>query len=114
MAAVLRPAFVGGDVLVGGVLVGAGVVGLLLGGTFLVLAEDVEGLAEGEETYGNFVDDLESASRRRALAVGCFVAGGALIVGGAVRYTLAGGDDWQASAVISDDGAALVITGGLP
>jgi tetratricopeptide (TPR) repeat protein len=99
----------------GGLLVGAGAAGLLLGTTFYILAENVESLADREPSYGVFVDDLESANRRRRLSLGCFIAGGALMAGGVLRYTLVGGESpVQASAAVTGDGATLVISGVLP
>lgn len=70
----------------GGALAASGVLGLAVGATFLILGERDIRAANDATTLGE-LDDLGGKGRReRWIGAGCALAGGALAVGGAVRY----------------------------
>lgn len=76
---------------IGGALVGAGVIGLGVGGYFLVAAKGADSDAKSATNYFDaqrFTDDAESKGKLGVIAT---LAGGALIAGGVVRYLTHGG-----------------------
>jgi hypothetical protein len=72
----------------GGVLAGAGVIGLAGGVTFLVLGEhDISG-ANGATTVARLQSDAANGERERTIGTISAVAGGAFAIAAVVRYAL--------------------------
>lgn len=74
----------------GGVLVGAGATSLAVGAGFFVASVRSEDAAEAAGTLPDFADELDEARTRRLVSQVAFAAGGALVIGGVVRYILRG------------------------
>ena len=78
---------------VGGVLVGAGVIGLGVGSVFLVQARAADQDQAGAMTYGEFQALEDRAQSRGKLGVGLLIGGGVLVTAGVVWYATRGGGE---------------------
>jgi tetratricopeptide (TPR) repeat protein len=72
----------------GGVLAGAGLVGLASGVTYLVLAERDVAAANSATTVARLQSQAATVDHDRTIGTVAAVAGGALAIGAVVRYTL--------------------------
>ncbi|TMQ02483.1 MAG: tetratricopeptide repeat-containing protein [Deltaproteobacteria bacterium] len=72
----------------GGVLAGAGVLGLGVGTTYLILSDKNLARANQGPVLGDAERLTDSASRDRQIGAWCLVGGGALAVGAIARYAL--------------------------
>jgi hypothetical protein len=74
--------------LTGGLLVGAGAIGLATGGLFLWWAHDQQESARRARVYEEVVDHTQKAETRQWIAVGALAAGTGLMAAGILRYVL--------------------------
>jgi hypothetical protein len=81
---------------IGGALVGAGVVGLGVGAALLVSASVADDDKLTAATYGEYKVLDDRAESRGRFGVIATAVGGALVLGGIVRYALRGGDEQRA------------------
>ena len=70
------------------VVAGVGVVGLVAGGVFGILAKGKESDAQGQQTQLAAIHDRDSGSTLATVANVSFIAGGVLVVAGAVWWAL--------------------------
>jgi hypothetical protein len=70
----------------GAVLVGAGVVGLAVGGGFLAASFSARPSNEGGLGFDEYASRYETAERRLTIGIAALSAGGALATGGLARY----------------------------
>jgi hypothetical protein len=96
----------------GGVLVGVGIAGGVTGVLLYRKASSDIDAAPGATNYGNSEDLVERAESRRKLATIAGVAGGALVIGGIIRYVTAGGREQRGVAIVPTSGGAAVTLGG--
>ena len=89
---------------IGDVLTGAGIVSLGVGAYFLVSARSAE--QRSLENYTNFEDEQAKAASRGKIGVITTIAGGALLVGGIVRYVTRskGTERTQVTGWVTPDG----------
>jgi hypothetical protein len=73
------------DVL-GDVLVGAGIVGLAIGGIEFAASSSAADAAGAATTYGDYQSNIEDAQSKRTIAIIGLSAGSALVIGGIIRY----------------------------
>lgn len=73
---------------VGGVLVGVGVVGVGVGAGLLGVAGSRAGKADEQDTYTGYLDERDGATKLRNGGAVALSIGGALVLGGVVRYLL--------------------------
>lgn len=73
---------------VGGALAGAGVVGTVVGGALLGVGRSTAADADQAATHGDYQDDVDRATRLRNGGAATLAIGGALLVAGAIRYTI--------------------------
>ena len=98
---------------VGGALVGVGVVGLGVGGYFLVSARSLDSDKDTAPNYGEFQRLEDKADSRGRLGVIAVAGGGALLVAGIVWYATRGGGErpTQVSGWVTPGGGGLVAAG---
>jgi len=94
----------------GGGLVGVGVLGVAAGATFLVLGSAAESDADSAPDYMAFDRAATTARRDHTIGVVGLAAGGALILGGVVRY-LTRSDEVEVAASVAATGGSLTIAG---
>jgi tetratricopeptide (TPR) repeat protein len=98
------------DVL-GGVLVGAGAVGLGVGATFWVMSGKRGDEAASAATYADYERAVHDGEQQRTIGIVGLAAGGALVVGGVLRYALHGGGTERVPDVaIAPHGDGAVVT----
>lgn len=73
---------------VGGALMGSGALFTAAGIGLIVSAEAAENRAENIRVHGEYEDALDSAILQARISYGLFAVGGALLVGGAIRYVV--------------------------
>ena len=99
----------------GGVLVGTGVVGLAVGGYFLSVAKgadsDAKALAKMGGTYSEVEDLNDKAESKGRIGVIAAIAGGALIVGGVVRYATRSTKATTVTGWLAPDGGGIAALG---
>lgn len=98
----------------GGVLVGAGIVSLGVGTVFLVQANSLDADKTIAQTYDEYIDLADRAESKGRIGVIASIAGGALILGGVIRYATAGSgseDRKTVSGWIAPSGGGLVLGG---
>ncbi len=99
----------------GGVLVGTGVVGLAVGGYFLSVAKgadsDAKALAKMGGTYSEVEDLNDKAESKGRIGVIAAIAGGALIVGGVVRYATRSTKTTTVTGWLAPDGGGIAALG---
>jgi len=98
---------------VGGALVGVGVVGLGVGGYFLLSARSLDADKDSAPTYGEFQRLEDQAASRGTLGVIAMTGGAALLVGGIVWYATRGEAERPAQVTgwVTPDGGGLVAAG---
>lgn len=82
---------------VGGALVGVGVIGLGVGGVFLVQARSADNDKANAPSYGEFQRLEERAESRGKLGVGALIGGGVLVTAGVVWYATHGSGSHRAT-----------------
>ena len=80
---------------VGGALVGVGVIGLGVGGVFLVQARSADKDKASAPSYGEFQRLEDRAESRGKLGVGALIGGGVLVTAGIVWYATHGSSSKQ-------------------
>lgn len=95
---------------VGGTLTGAGVVGIGVGATFLVLASRSERRAKTAVFRDDFVHALDEATQRRRIGAVALSAGAGLAAAGIAVYVFRDRRPGR-RAVIASDGATIFIAG---
>jgi outer membrane biosynthesis protein TonB len=97
---------------VGGVLVGAGVIGMGVGAVFLVQGSNADGTKEMAPTYSSYeerANRAESLGRRGVIGL---AIGGALVAGGVVWYATRGkSGERRVSTVVVPSGAGVAVSG---
>ena len=98
---------------VGGALVGVGVIGLGVGGYFLVSASSLDSDKDNATSYGEFQRLEDKAKSRGTLGVIAAAGGGALVVAGIVWYATRGGGERppQVTGWITADGGGVAAAG---
>lgn len=98
----------------GGALVGGGVVAAAAGVVFYLGARSDLDDAEQAMMLPEYDEHVDSARNKRLVSVVLFGAGGALIVGGVVRYMTRGesGESTQVGVVPTSGGGLITWTGG--
>ena len=96
---------------VGGVLLGTGVVGLAVGGVFLISAKGADADAKKATNYFEVEKLNEKADSKGKLGVIASVAGGALIVAGIVRYATRSTKRTVVSGWLAPDGGGIAAVG---
>ena len=100
---------------VGDALVGAGVVGLAVGGLYWSKSSSTESDAKKPgRVYGEYKDLIEKAQSQRKIAIVGLVAGGGLVAAGVVRYILFDRGQRRHEPAVTlyyGDGVGLAVTG---
>ncbi len=96
---------------VGGVLLGAGVVGLAVGGVFLVTAKSADADAKQATKFFDVLKLNDKADSNGKIGVIASVAGGALIVAGIVRYATRSTKRTVVSGWLAPDGGGIAALG---
>lgn len=96
----------------GGALVGVGVAGGFVGVLLYRKASSDIDAAERAANYGGSEDLVDRAASRRRIATIAGVAGGALVIGGVIRYVMVGGREQRQVAIVPTAGGAAVTFGG--
>ncbi len=96
----------------GGVLVGVGIAGGVTGVLLYRKASSDIDAAESAQNYGSSEDLVDRAASRRRLATIAGVAGGALVIGGIIRFVTASGGEKRQVAIVPTTGGAAVTFGG--
>jgi hypothetical protein len=95
----------------GGVLVGAGSAGLVVGTGLLIAALHGASSAAEADDVADYEERMDRATLQRNLSIGAFVAGGALALGGVLRYVLVARKQRTSVGLLLDPSAVgLVLT----
>jgi tetratricopeptide (TPR) repeat protein len=76
--------------VVGDVLLGVGVAGLAVGGTFFFLSTKSQSDADDATTYGDYEDAIEKAKSQRTIGIIGLAGGGAFVIGAVIKYATRG------------------------
>lgn len=96
---------------VGGVLLGVGVVGLAVGGYFLLSARSAASDAKAATNYFDAEDLNDQAESKGTIGVIASIAGGVLIAGAIVRYSTRSTKRATVSGWLSPDGGGITARG---
>ena len=77
----------------GGVLVGTGALGIAIGAALIPIANRQARSARDEFLHQEFDDRYRSARRARAAGISVLAVGGALVLGGIIRYAIVASRD---------------------
>jgi tetratricopeptide (TPR) repeat protein len=98
--------------VVGDVLLGVGVAGLAVGGTFFFLSTSSQSAADEATTYGEYADKIDQAKTQRTIAIIALAGGGAFVIGAIVKYATRGKGKEPGVSVWTDGRAGGVVFSG--
>jgi hypothetical protein len=97
------------DVL-GGVLVGGGLAGIGVGATFWVMSNKRRDEADAAPTLADWERAIDKGKQQRTIGVIGLAAGGALLLGGVLRYAIHGGGKERVDVAIAPHGDGAMVT----